>query len=392
MRLSEIKLRNLKPETKQYKIYDGQGLYVIVTPKGKKYFRYDYRFQGKRKTISLGVYPTVSLKEARKKLIKVKYLLAEGLDPVAQRGGKKSSDCFEPVAREWFGIKRKAWTDKHARTVIRRLETFVFPFIGNMPLAQITPPLLLEVLRKIELQGKYETAHRVHQICGQIFRFAIATGKAERDPAADLRGALVTPKPRRMPTILEPAQIGELLRAIDGYEGYFAVKYALKLAPLVFVRSGELRHAEWKEIDFGQAQWQIPAEKMKIKRPHIVPLSRQAIDILKQIRPITGDMKYVFPSVRTTERPISNNTLNAALRRLGYTKDEMVIHGFRSMASTILNEHGWDPNAIERQLAHIENNSVRAAYNYAQYLSERRRMMQWWADYLDNLKKTKPNS
>ncbi len=388
MKLSEIKLRNLRPLTKQYKIYDGQGLYVIITPQGRKYFRYDYKFQGKRKTISLGVYPAVSLKQARSKLIKVKYLLGKGIDPATQRMRLKneSSDCLEEIAREWFRIKQKNWTDKHAKTVIRRLETFVFPFIGKIPVKKISPPHLLEVLRKIEAQGKYETAHRVKQICGQIFRFAIATGKADRDPSADLKGALVTVKPRRMPTILDPEKIGQLLRAIDGYEGNIIVKYALRLAPLLFVRSGELRHAEWKEFDLKQAQWQIPAEKMKIKRSHIVPLSRQAVAILNEINAITGDMKYVFPGMRTPKRPISDNTLNAALRRLGYTKDEIVIHGFRSMASTILNEQGWDPNAIERQLAHVDSNSVRAAYNYAQYLPVRRQMMQAWADYLDKLK------
>ena len=279
-----------------------------------------------------------------------------------------------------------AWAERHAFTVIRRLELNIFPWLGNRPVKLITAPELLSVLRKIEGRGAIETAHRIKQVCGQIFRYAIATGRAERDPSADLRGALASTKPKSMAAITDPKKIGGLLRAIDGYDGHITTKCALRLAPLVFVRPGELRHAEWTEIDLEKAEWKIPAHKMKMKLPHIVPLSRQAVEVLMEIKPITDDGRYIFPSLRSTVRPMSNNTVNAALRRMGYAKDEMTGHGFRAMASTILHEQGWPSDVIERQLAHSEGNSVKAAYNHAQHLPERRKMMQEWADYLDALK------
>jgi len=293
---------------------------------------------------------------------------------------------FEAIAREWFEKNCRVWTEKHSITVIRRLELNIFPFLGKRPVKLITAPELLAVLRKIESRGAFETSHRVKQICGQIFRYAIATGRAERNPSADLRGALTPVKSKSMAAITDPKKIGGLLRAIEGYDGHIVTKCALQLAPLVFVRPGELRHAEWLEIDLDNAEWKIPAEKMKMNLAHIVPLSKQAVDILKEIEPVTGDREYVFPSLRSAQRAMSNNTVLAALRRMGYSKDEMTGHGFRSMASTILHEQGWPSDVIERQLAHTERNSVKAAYNHAEYLPERREMMQAWADYLEALK------
>jgi integrase len=391
MALTDTAIRNAKPRKKQYKISDGKGLYLLVTPSGK-YFRLDYRFQGKRKTLALGVYPDVTLKAAREKRDEARRLLQDDIDPSQHRKETKAiqrqqvKNSFEVLAREWFTKNKHIWTHGHSRTIIRRLELNIFPWLGPRPVESITPPELLIVLRRIEDRGALETAHRVQQICGQVFRYAIATGRAERDPSADLRGALSPTKPKRMATITEPQKVGELLRAIDGYSGHLITRSALRLAPLVFVRPGELRKAEWSEIDLQQAEWKIPAEKMKGRIPHIVPLSTQAIDILLEIEPLTGSGRYVFPSLRTALRPMSNNTILAALRRLGYAKDEMSGHGFRSLASTLLNEQGWNRDAIERQLAHAERNSVRAAYNYAEFLPERKKMMQAWADYLSTIK------
>lgn len=391
MPLTDTAIRNAKPRKKQYKLSDEKGLYLLVMPAGK-YFRLDYRFAGKRKTLALGVYPDVTLKEAREKRNDARKMIGRGIDPVQYKKQTKAllagrtANGLEAVAREWFVKYKHTWTEGHSRTIIRRLELNVFPWLGNKDVGTITPPELLTVLRRIEDRGALETAHRVKQICGQVFRYAIATGRAERDPSADLRGALPPTKPKRMSTITDPPKIGELLRAIDGYSGHLITRCALRLAPLVFVRPGELRKAEWSEIDMDKAEWKIPAEKMKGRIPHIVPLPTQAIEILRSIEPLTGSGRYVFPSLRTTRRPMSNNTVLAALRRLGYAKDEMSGHGFRSMASTLLNEQGWNSDAIERQLAHAERNSVRAAYNYAEFLPERKRMMQAWADYLQAIK------
>jgi integrase len=391
MSLTDTAIRNAKPKKKQYKLTDGKGMYVLVKQAGK-YFRLDYRFGGKRKTLALGVYPDVTLKEAREKRDEARKLITNGVDPAQMRKVTKlmhteqTANNFEAVAREWFAKRSSNWAESHAKKIIRRFELYLFPWLGSRPITEITPPELLSVLRRIESRGILETTHRVKQTCGQVFRYAIATGKAERDPSVDLRGALAPVKLGRMATITEPKKIGELLRAIDGYEGTAIAKCALRLAPLVFVRPGELRQAEWEEIDLDNTEWRIPAEKMKMKDPHIVPLSKQAVAILNEIHPITGQGRYVFPSVRTNLRPMSNNTILAALRRMGYAKDEMSGHGFRAMASTILHEQGWPSDIIERQLAHAERNNVKAAYNYAQHLSERRKMMQAWADYLDKLK------
>lgn len=391
MPLTDTAIRNAKPQGKQYKLTDEKGMYLLVNNAGK-YFRLDYRYAGKRKTLALGVYPDVKLVEAREKRDAAKKMIANGIDPAQTRKVQKSiqieqaENSFEAVAREWHGKFSSNWAASHATKILRRFELYIFPWLGSRPIAEITPPELLAVLRKVEGKGILETAHRAQQNCGQVFRYAIATGRAERDPSADLRGALTPAKHERMATITEPKKIGELLRAIDGYEGTPVAKCALKLAPFVFVRPGELRHAEWSEVDLDAAEWRIPAEKMKMKDPHIVPLSSQAVEVLTEILPITGKGRYVFPSVRTNARPMSENTVLAALRRMGFTKEEMSGHGFRAMASTVLHEQGWPSDVIERQLAHAERNSIKAAYNHAQHLPERRKMMQAWADYLDKLK------
>jgi integrase len=344
---------------------------------------------GKEKLLSLGVYPEVSLKLAHERRDECRRQLASGIDPGARRKAEKASeaDSFEAIAREWFEKFSRSWAPSHSSKVIRRLEVDVFPSMGSRRARDISPPELLACLRRVESRGALDTAHRVLQNCGQIFRYAVATGRAVRDPAADLRGALPAPNGGHFASITEPAKIGALLRSIEGYEGTHVARCALRLAPLVFVRPGELRKAEWAEFDLDGAEWRIPGERMKARVLHIVPLSRQAVVILRELHSVTGDGRYLFPSVRSTARPMSDNTLNAALRRLGYTTDDMTAHGFRGMASTLLNEQGcWNRDAIERQLAHGERDEVRAAYNYAEYLPERRRMMQAWADYLAGLR------
>ena len=301
--------------------------------------------------------------------------------------GLTTQGSVEAVAREWFARFSQSWSTSHAETIEQRLDNYIIPNLGQRPINEVTAPELLTVLRKIEALGYVETAHRVKQICGQIFRYAIATGRKDHDPAADLKGALPPAKSKRMASIIDPKGVGGLLRAIDDYKGSIVTLCALQFGTLTFVRPGELRHAEWEEIDLEATEWRIPAEKMKMRSPHIVPLSRQAIAVLKKIQPLTGQARYVFPSERTHSRPMSENTVNAALRRMGYTKDELTGHGFRSMASTLLHEQGWRSEVIERQLAHQERNKVKAAYNHAEHLSERKKMMQAWADYLDALKK-----
>jgi len=391
MPLTDTAIRNAKTKDKPYKLSDEKGLYLLINKAGK-YFRFDYRYAGKRKTMAFGVYPDVKLVDARKKRYDARRLLQNDVDPAQYKKETKAiqkesvENSFENVAREWFTKNKHIWTEGHSKTIISRLELNAFPWLGAQPVSSITAPALLVVLRRIEDRGAIETAHRVKQICSQVFRYAVATGRAERDPSADLRGALSPAKSKRMATITDPKQIGELLRAIDGYEGHLITRCALKLAPLVFVRPGELRHAEWHEINFEQADWKIPEEKIKMRTPHMVPLAAQAIEVLKELEPLTGERRYVFPSLRTSARPMSNNTVLAALRRMGYAKEEMSGHGFRAMASTILHEQGWPSDVIERQLAHSERNSIKAAYNHAQHLPERRRMMQAWADYLDTLK------
>lgn len=393
MPLTDTAIRNAKPTAKPVKMFDENGLFLIVTPSGGKWWRFKYRFGGKEKLLSFGTYPEVSLKESREKRDEARKLVAAGIDPGEHRKAHKAakldraSNSFEIVAREWFTKYSANWVASHADKIIRRLEKDVFPWLGGCPIAEITAPELLTVLRRIENRGALETAHRALQNCGQVFRYAVATGRAERDPSGDLRGALPPTKQKHHASIIDPKAIGELLRAIDGYQGSLVTKCALKLAPLLFVRPGELRKAEWVEINFDNSEWRIPANRMKMREQHIVPLSSQALSILHELQALTGTGRYVFPGARTNGRPMSENTVNAALRRLGYSNDEMTGHGFRSMASTLLNEQGWNRDAIERQLAHAERDNVRAAYNYAEHLPQRRQMMQSWADYLDKLAK-----
>lgn len=392
MPLTDTTIRNSKPSEKPIRLFDGGGLYLEIAPSGGKWWRLKYRFDGKEKRISLGVYPDTGLKDARSRRDEARKLLADGVDPGQNRKTQKSvranavTNSFELVAREWCSKKAAKWTEGYQQKIITRLEKDIFPWIGARPITEIEAPDLLATLRRIENRGAIETAHRALQDCGGIFRYAIQSGRAKRDIAADLRGALTVVAEKHHASITDPKAIGDLLRVIAGYQGSLITKCGLNLAPLVFVRPGELRKAEWQEFDFEKAEWRIPATRMKMGKPHIVPLSTQAIEILKELQPLTGTSTFVFPGARTNGRPMSENTINAALRRLGYSSDEMTGHGFRSMASTLLNEQGWNPDAIERQLAHTEKNNVRAAYNYAEHLAERRRMMQGWADYLDGLK------
>jgi integrase len=391
MKLNDKAVRNAKPADRGYKLADGKGLYLFVTPTGSKLWRHKYRFLKKEKLLSFGPYPELTLAEARQMRDEARRQILRGIDPgQAKRETEllildRAANTFELVAREWLVNSSAKWVPSHTARITKRFEQDVFPSIGARAVSEVTARELLQMLRKIEARGVIETAHRIHQNCGQVFRYAIATGRAERDVATDLRGALKPIVSTHHASIADPKGVADLLRAIYGYEGAIVTRCALRLAPLVFVRPGELRHAEWTEIDFGKAEWRIPAAKMKMKAVHIVPLSTQSLAVLKTIQAVTGDGRYVFPSVRTPDRPMSENTVNAALRRLDYTTDEMTGHGFRSMASTMLNEQGWNRDAIERQLAHGERDSVRAAYNYAEHLPERRKMMQAWADYLEAL-------
>ena len=389
MALTATTIKTCKPKDKAYKLTDGGGLYLLVSPSGGKWWRFDYRFQSKRKTLSMGVYPAISLKDARDRRDEAKKQLANGIDPAMVRKSQKHQqsqpNTFEAVAREWHAKFKPGWSDTHASRLLRLLERDIFPWLGSMPVSDVSSPLLLQTIRRIETRS-LDTAHRAMQNCGQVFRYAIATGRQQNDPTHALKGAIPPIRDNHFASITHPEQIGPLLRAIEGYKGEFITQSALRLGPLVFVRPGELRHAEWSEINLEIGEWRIPSEKMKMGQPHIVPLARQSIVLLTDLQPLTGTGKYLFPSVRSLDRPISENTINAALRRLGYTKDEMTGHGFRSMASTLLNEQGWNRDHIERQLAHAERNKIRAAYNYADYLPERRKMMQAWADYLDTLK------
>ena len=390
--LSEVKVRTVKPQEKDFKLFDGGGLFLLVTKSGGKLWHFKYRFDKKEKKLALGAYPEISLIDARRRLDEARSQLAHGIDPGAVRKAQKqtkteSTETFEIIAREWHDRFTPSWNSRHAKGLLKRLERDVFPYLGAMPIKEIKATELLKVLRRIESRGALESTHRIRAICGQVFRYAIATGRAERDPAADLRGALPTVQTINRAAITEPAKVGELLRAIDGYQGGFVVQCALKFAPLVFVRPGELRHAEWSEIDFENAEWNIPAGKMKMKEPHLVPLSQQAIEILKEIKNLTGASRYVFPSGRSFDRPMSDNAILAALRRMGYEKSEMSGHGFRAMARTILDEVlQVRPDFIEHQLAHAVRDPNGRAYNRTSHLAERKKMMQTWADYLDGLK------
>lgn len=392
MPLTIAAINAAKPRVSAYKLADGQGLYLLVSPSGGRLWRMNYRFLGHQKTLTFGSYPDVSLARAREKRADARRVLADGVDPLEARKAKvreakaKSEETFKVIANEWFERLELEGRAKKTLEKMRWLLDMAYPLIGNRPIADLTAPELLEVLRKVEARGRYETANRLRSTFGTIFRYAIVTGRAQRDVSFDLRGALITPKPQHRAAILDPKALGGLLRAVDAHEGQPVVRIALKLLPHMFPRPGELRLAEWKEFDFETAVWTIPAEKMKMRRAHKVPLTEQVLDLLAELEPISGDSKYLFPSVRSADRPITDSTLNAALRRLGFGKEEVSAHGFRATASTLLNEMGkWHPDAIERQLAHVESNDVRRAYARGTHWDERVKMMRHWSNYLDAL-------
>ena len=395
MALTDTAVRNAKPKDKPYKLSDSQGLFLLVQPGGGRLWRLKYRIDGKEKKLALGVYPDTSLAQARLGRDEARKLLAAGIDPGLEKARRKlqatvdAGNTFDLIAKE-FIAKRTAegWSEATIGKA-HFLMKYLGPALGKMPVADIVPTDILAVLKQVERRGKLETARRLLQLASNVFRYAVATARLASDPTRDLRGALIAPKPKHHGAITDPAQVGALLRAIDGYEGHVITLYALKLSPHVFVRPGELRFAEWSEIEFERAVWTIPAGRMKMRKPHSVPLSRQAVALFRELRVQSGDRDgLIFPSVRSTARAMSENTVNAALRRLGYAKEEMTAHGFRAMASTLLNESGkWHPDAIERALAHQDSDNVRAAYHRGAHWDERVRMAQWWSDYLDSLRK-----
>jgi integrase len=391
--LTELAIRKASPRQKPFKLSGGGGLYLEVMPNGSKYWRLKYRFAGKEKRLALGVYPEIALRKAISRRDEARSLLQDGKDPGMERQIEKlrsrvaAENTFEAVARGWLELQLNKLAPSTFTKALWTLETLAFPWIGKLPIDAIEPVHVLAVLKRVESRGKHETTHRLKQRIAQVFRFAIASGLTRVNPVTELRDAISPIVSVRRAAITDPVKIGQLLRDIDAYEGSFVVASALKLSPLVFVRPGELRRAEWSEVDIDSAEWRIPAAKMKMRDEHIVPLPKQALTILASLRPLTGEGRYLFPSVRTPREPMSNNTVNAALRRLGYDKLTMTGHGFRALASTRLNELGWSTDVIERQLAHAERNKVRAVYNRASYMSERKKMMQAWADHLDQLKR-----
>lgn len=391
MPLTDTTIRNAKPLERPIKLFDERGLYLEVSPSGGKWWRLKYRFNGKEKRLSLGVYPDVSLKDARDRRDASRKLLANGIDPSENRKVMKSAradlaaNSFEVLAREWFAKFSVTWAANHSDRIIRRFERDIFPWIGTRPITEVTAPELLTVVRRIESRGALETAHRALGNCGQVFRYAAATGRADRDPSNDLRGALPPAKGEHFAATTEPKRVAEILRAMDGYEGTLTVRCALRLALLVFVRPGELRKAEWTKIDLDAQEWRYTVSKTNT--PRIVPLSRQAIAILRELQPLTGRGRFVFPGARSNGRPMSDNAILAAMRRMSIGKDEMSGHGFRAVARTILDEVlGVRPDYIEHQLAHAVRDPNGRAYNRTAHLPERRKMMQQWADYLDKLK------
>ena len=391
MPLTDTAIRNAKARAKPFRLADARGLYLEMAPAGGKWWRLKYRFGGKEKRLSLGVYPDVSLGMARERRDSARKLLADGVDPSANRKAQnaakveRAANSFETVAREWYAKFAPGWVAGHGEKIIRRLERDIFPWIGAKPIAEVTAPELLKAIRRIEERGANETAHRAMQNCGQVFRYAIATGRAERDISADLRGALAPAKGKHHAAITEPKGLAPLLRAMHGYEGALPTRTALQLAPLLFVRPGELRKAEWAHIDLDHGEWRYLVTKTSTE--HIVPLARQAVEMLRELQPLTGAGRYVFPGARSEARPMSDVTLTAALRRLGYTGDQATVHGVRATARTILDEVlGFRPDLMEHQLAHAVKDPNGRAYNRTAHLSARRDMMQKWADYLDQLR------
>ena len=391
MSLTDVTVRKAKASGKTRKFFDERGLYLEVSPSGSKWWRLKYRFAGKEKRLALGVYPDVGLKVARERREAARQQIANGVDPGEHRKAQKlarneqAENSFEVVAREWFAKYATTWAASHSDRTMRRLERDVFPWIGSRPICDIHAPEILTVLRRIEARGAGETAHRALSNCGQVFRYAVATGRADRDPSGDLRGALSRVKKSHFAAKTEPEEVAGILRALDGYEGTLTVRCALRLMPLVFVRPGELRNAKWTDINLEEKQWRYIVTKTNT--PHIVPLSRQVMEILHELHPLTGGGQYVFPSPRTNTRPMSDNAILAAMRRIGIDKEEMTGHGFRAVARTILDEVlGVRPDYIEHQLAHAVRDPNGRAYNRTAHLPERRKMMQQWADYLDRLK------
>lgn len=400
-KLTDRAVSSAKPEAKPYKMFDGEGLFLLVQPQGGKLWRLKYRFGGKEKLLALGTYPEIKLKDARERRQAARELIAKKTDPGAARKAEKASHSsqaegtFEAVAREWHQtVHAVKNSEGHAARTLIRLEQDVFPYIGAMPLDTITPPILLDVLRRVEARGAIETAHRVKQACGQVFRFGVATGRCERDPTGDLKDALTPVMVKHHAALTDPKAVGGLLRAIHDYQGHPVTRAALKLAPLVFLRPGELRHAEWSEIDLDAGMWTIPASRMKRSKqqklsgaPHLVPLSAQSMAILRDLKPLTGNGQYVFPSPRSATRPMSENGVLSALRRMGFEKDEVSGHGFRATARTIMVERmDIDAAIVEAQLAHAVKDSLGRAYNRTEFVEQRRQMMQTWADYLDKLR------
>jgi integrase len=392
MPLTDVKIAKAKPQKKPQTMFDGGGLYLLITPTGGKLWRFKYRLEGKGQLLALGAYPEISLADARERRASVRKQIANGIDPASVKKAQKNADTeetetFEVVAREWHTKFTPTWAASHADTTISRMERDLFPWIGKRPISEIKAPDLLGALRRVEGRGALESARRLKIIAGQVFRYAVATGRAERDPSGDLKGALAPPKEKHHAAIIDPKEVAPLLRALDGYKGHFVTKCALRLAPLFFVRPGELRHAEWAEVDLDESVWNIPAHKMKMKQAHVVPLAAQAVDILTELKKLTGGSQYVFPSGRSFARPMSENAILAALRRMGFDKETMTGHGFRAMARTILDEVLQQrPELIEHQLAHAVRDPLGRAYNRTAHLTERRKMMQTWADYLDGLK------
>ena len=390
--LTEVKIKNIKPSGKIERFHDGGGLYLELSAAGGKHWRWRYKFDGKEKRMSFGSWKDVSLKEAREKRDACRKILKEGVDPGTEKRQARAAQSahggatFRAVAEEWVKNQRNVWVDTHAKTVEERLTANVYPYIGDRPIADIAPQDVLPLLRKIEERRAFEVANRVLGICSLIFRYGVAIGVVASDPCRDLRGALVPHQKGQFAALTKPQDVGVLMLSIDDYKGSGVVRAALKFSALTFCRPGEIRQAEWGEIDFEREEWTIPAAKMKVRVEHRVPLSRQAVEVLKELQPLTGVGKYVFPGPRGKDKPLSENAINTSIRIMGYGKDQMTAHGFRAMASTLLNETGHPGDVIEAQLAHKGADKIRAIYNRAQYMDERRKLMQSWADYLDQLR------
>ena len=391
--LTQLQITSAKPKANPYNLSDGQGLVLAVQTSGSKLWRFRYRYAGRQKTLHIGPWPATSLADAREKCREARKTIAAGLDPALEKKRAKVTarfavaTTFKDVALEWIAKCEREGRAEITLDKIHWLLGMAYPLIGSHPINTITPTEALSVLRKVEAKGRYESARRMRSILSRVFRYGIATARCDRDVAADLRGALTTPRTVHHAAITDPSDVGVLLKTMDGYTGQEVTRMALRLSPHLFVRPGELRQSEWTEIDVDKAVWSIPIEKMKMRRPHRVPLSRQVLEMIEELREVTGHRRYLFPCMGSPRRPMSENGVNQALRRLGYETGEMTAHGFRAMAATLLNEMGrWNPDAIERQLAHQEASSVRRAYARGEYWDERVAMMQHWSDYLDGLR------